>query len=385
MGSDAAAAAAESLELGLELIAPVYQTLVVKVDVETAVGFDQFSEYAHVHQIVTELVAELAAWRAPGTPTPLLLKKDVDEFVLILAGKDVDVLGSASAEFAVRVRERAASHSNPQAHFRLRVGVGAPQQRLCELNRSFSSALLQLHTDRQGDLRFAAHREATGAELLLLDKAAFESFLKFGIAADFPAMFSAYVGALSPGALYSPAILSYLWIDIVLMAARFVHHLGGSAHLVFPEIDEVSTMPGVAENPAALREQTRTICARAIAFRDEQASHRHATIIRRACDYLDQHFATPSLSLNDVAAHISLSPNHFSTIFSGETGVTFKEYLTQLRMDKAKELLRTTALNTGEIYHQVGYSDPHYFSVAFKKATGLSPRQFRALREAGPA
>jgi two-component system response regulator YesN len=66
-------------------------------------------------------------------------------------------------------------------------------------------------------------------------------------------------------------------------------------------------------------------------------------------------------------------------VYSQETGQTFKEYLTEIRIKKAKELLRMTNLRSTEISYQVGYSDPHYFSHVFGKYTGFSPREFRSL------
>ena len=86
----------------------------------------------------------------------------------------------------------------------------------------------------------------------------------------------------------------------------------------------------------------------------------------------------PDLSLNDVAAQANLSASHFSVVFSQETCQTFKEYLTELRLTKAKELLRMTTLRSADIAYKVGYNDPHYFSSVFKKHTGLSPMEFRS-------
>ena len=87
--------------------------------------------------------------------------------------------------------------------------------------------------------------------------------------------------------------------------------------------------------------------------------------------------ANPDLSLNNVAAQVNFSPSHFSAVFSRETGETFTECLINIRMEKARELLRTTTLKSFEIASQIGYNDPHYFSYVFKKHTGLSPRKFR--------
>ena len=78
-----------------------------------------------------------------------------------------------------------------------------------------------------------------------------------------------------------------------------------------------------------------------------------------------------------IAAQIGVSPSYFSSIFKQETGQSFVEYLTKLRIEKACELLRCTTLRTSEIGAQVGYNDPHYFSATFKKIMGQSPKEFK--------
>ncbi len=85
---------------------------------------------------------------------------------------------------------------------------------------------------------------------------------------------------------------------------------------------------------------------------------------------------------------MNLSPNHFSTIFSQETGRTFVEYLTYVRMEKAKELLRNTNRKTSDIAFEAGYRDAHYFSYLFKKTQACTPREYRmksAPKQAGGA
>ncbi|HOS30557.1 MAG TPA: helix-turn-helix transcriptional regulator, partial [Treponemataceae bacterium] len=81
--------------------------------------------------------------------------------------------------------------------------------------------------------------------------------------------------------------------------------------------------------------------------------------------------------LQTVSAHVCLSPNHFSTVFSQECGMTFIEYLTEIRMTMAKKLLKTTQKRSTDIAYEIGFSDPHYFSYIFKKHTGMSPREYR--------
>lgn len=93
--------------------------------------------------------------------------------------------------------------------------------------------------------------------------------------------------------------------------------------------------------------------------------------------YIKEHYADSQLSLMAVSNHANVSLSYFSQIFKEETGKTFVEYLTEVRMDKAKELLRSTDRMLYEIAEQVGYENPAYFTVAFKKQVGLSPRDYR--------
>jgi AraC-like DNA-binding protein len=106
-------------------------------------------------------------------------------------------------------------------------------------------------------------------------------------------------------------------------------------------------------------------------------SSKYCDIIEKSTEYIREHFAEGSVSLNTVAEFVGLSPNHFSTVFSQENGETFIECLTRARLQKAVELLKTTSIRSSEIAYRVGYNDPHYFSYVFKKNIGLSPSEYR--------
>lgn len=92
--------------------------------------------------------------------------------------------------------------------------------------------------------------------------------------------------------------------------------------------------------------------------------------------YIDHHY-NELVTLEDVAAHANLSAYYFSKLFKEQTGTTFIEYLTGVRIVKAKELLKTTRMSLKEICFKVGYHDPNYFSRVFKKITGRSPSDYR--------
>ena len=93
----------------------------------------------------------------------------------------------------------------------------------------------------------------------------------------------------------------------------------------------------------------------------------------QALEYIQEHYAQQDLSLHTVCSYLGISTSHFSTIFKEMTGETFMEVLIRTRMDKAKELLEHTTLKNYEIAERVGFSDPHYFSISFKKMTGMTP------------
>ena len=110
------------------------------------------------------------------------------------------------------------------------------------------------------------------------------------------------------------------------------------------------------------------------------------SVVNEARFYLSQHFADPNLMLQDVAQAVCMSNSRFSTVFAQQSGKTFTEYLTGLRLNRAKELLRETDKRSSEIAFEVGYNDAHYFSYLFKKSVGMTPGEYRhAEREgAGP-
>ena len=125
----------------------------------------------------------------------------------------------------------------------------------------------------------------------------------------------------------------------------------------------------------------KDVIEKALEFRDDQCSTRYNMVLRKAKAYIVQHYTDPGLTLRQVAGEVALSNNHFCTVFSQEAGITFTEYLTTIRIDKAKELLRDRQMRTSDVAASVGYNDPHYFSYLFKKHTNQSPRDFRKASE----
>lgn len=102
--------------------------------------------------------------------------------------------------------------------------------------------------------------------------------------------------------------------------------------------------------------------------------------IKEAIHYMKQHYKE-EISLDDLSQYIGISPQHLSKLFKEETGINYVEWLTNLRIDMAKQLLTEGGQTVKEICYLVGYHDPNYFSRIFKKIVGISPTDYIADSE----
>lgn len=107
--------------------------------------------------------------------------------------------------------------------------------------------------------------------------------------------------------------------------------------------------------------------------RDEQGSHR--SIIKKTIHYME--LECQHITLCSVAQKVYMTPTYLSLLFKTNTGITFIEQLTNIRMDKAKDMLKSTSLRNYEVAEKVGYHDSRYFSQIFKKKVGVSPSEYR--------
>lgn len=108
---------------------------------------------------------------------------------------------------------------------------------------------------------------------------------------------------------------------------------------------------------------------------DRQYSYKK--LVGLAKEYTKNHYHEDDITINKVSSYLYISTGYFSSIFKKETKMTFVHYLNHIRIDAAKELLRTTDMKTFEIAEKVGYSDANYFSFSFRKNVGVSPRDYR--------
>jgi two-component system response regulator YesN len=130
------------------------------------------------------------------------------------------------------------------------------------------------------------------------------------------------------------------------------------------------------QRPAAIISWVEKQVERFFAEWSRWLAQNNDNLIKRAIRFIEQHYME-ECTLAQCAVHVHLSLSYFSNLFKKETGESFTNYVTKIRVDKAKMLLRNTGMKIVEIAEAVGYADPNYFATVFKQTAGQSPSEFR--------
>lgn len=356
-------------QIGLNIIAPYYLVALVKITSrKPARNFAQHLTYTDYHQIQAT-VADII-YPHPGT---FLTQKSAEELLLIITGESLEELTQDGA-FLTGVIKEEVENAIPCT---VTIGVGTPYQRLTEISQSFAEALARVKNAETGATMSDLSNGHNSVEKLKLDQTAVEHYLKGGANKDFDAFYDTYLQPLAQAATHSYLVKHYLFVDIILTTAEFISELEGDPGQIIPEIQNIEELLASIKTIDQIRDTIKKIFFQALAYRNHLTSHERVRNIHQVKSYIDNQFTNPDLSLNEVAAKANLTPSYFSAIFRYEFGESFKDYLTRLRIERAKELLLTTNLKCSEIAYQIGYNDPHYFSHVFRKNIGIPPQKFR--------
>ena len=174
---------------------------------------------------------------------------------------------------------------------------------------------------------------------------------------------------------------SYLLVDLIFAVSKLVEKLGGNIKELNPEILQRKFIDDAVSDEGRFTKTLEQVLNFALEFRDSKMTGKYGSVILKAKQFIEENYADQNTTLTSVAEAVCLSPNHFSTIFSQECKTTFIEYLTNVRLENAKRLMRETDMKGYDIAYECGFSDPHYFSYIFKKNTGLSPREYKLSTE----
>lgn len=164
-------------------------------------------------------------------------------------------------------------------------------------------------------------------------------------------------------------------LEFVLWAEHLAYEKGGMTYQFTSRNDYLTTVMNTSDYEAIRNwfVDKVELAAQNIMSKREECSN---NIVDIAKEYIKTNYSK-ALSLDEVSYYVNISPYYFSKIFKEGTGENFIEYLTNIRIEKAKELLNTTDYSMKEICVIVGYSDPNYFSRSFKKNVGVTPTEYK--------
>lgn len=272
-------------------------------------------------------------------------------------------------------------------HVRYFGGIGVPVNRLREIPVSFERAShafahRYLVEDSRildsSEMKQSIYSEEEGFDInevspKQLDRNKIREFLKIGDREEAIYFVEEFFKDLRTNAMKSVMFRQYIIMDAYFCVIDFLEGL----QIPKSEIEPLDITSGILQNEEAAMSYVVKIIAKALELRDKTANNRYKDVVDEVMTYIKKNYADEELSLNLLASHVNFSPNHLSMVFSQQTGQTLIKYVTDYRMNKAKELLRCTNKKSSVVSMEVGYKDPHYFSYLFKKTQGMTPTQYR--------
>lgn len=272
-------------------------------------------------------------------------------------------------------------------------GIGQPVARLRELEESFREAERALaarftmelnriisvedirmaqNVDTLDDIEITSFGEIEKTRTML------EKFLNNGAEDEIDEFVDVYINELPEENLKSVLMRQYIIMDAYIVMMSFCEKIEGIEGEMQAQSEELKNSMKTIQTLEEIKNYIRMLLKKIIGVRDTISGRRYSDIIEIAKDQIRKTYMSDEISLNTIAAEVGMSPSYFSSIFSKEMGKTFVEYLTEIRMDRAKELLMCSSMKTSEIGYEVGYKDLHYFSYIFKKTQNCTPKEFRA-------
>ncbi len=256
----------------------------------------------------------------------------------------------------------------------LRIAVGLPYSHAHELNQSYHEAVLALEkllqtpnrkyifSEKQGSAELSFKTDILEVEKKLLDA------VRQGDVNQVLFIFESYIMKIAANENIKAPAVKKSFDELFILISRMIHDLG--IHFkqtpVMHEADDVKKMI----------EKGKTHLLAVVQHVQVWRNNHAKGMLHKAKEYIETHY-TESLTLEQVAEYVELSPFYFSKLFKDRFGMTFIDYLTEIRIQKAKAEMIDPGKSLKEICYSVGYKDPNYFSRVFKKATGLSPTEFR--------
>lgn len=361
-------------KLNIDLSAIWYNIVLIKVQSMTHAHDEYSNSLIQIEKKLEEICNENEL---------LIFDRNLEGKALFFKADSREDIIQLQDEYIIKIKKLLESYENIY-YFG---GIGEPVNRLGELPVSFenaSHAFAHRYLVRDslilnyGDINKGLYKESenfdiSSMNLKQIDRSKIRGFLKFGEKEEAVYFVEEFFKDLGNNAVKSNMFRQYIVMDAYFCVAEFVEGLSFQKNEVEPPDADSGIMQSLNN---AMEYMIRIIC-KALELREKAASNRYGNVVDEVIHYIEENYANEELSLNILASHVNFSPNHLSMVFSQQMGQTFTRYLTNYRMDKAKELLRCSSKKSSVISLEVGYKDPHYFSYLFKKTQGMTPTQYR--------
>lgn len=369
-------------ELELELTAECYNLLLLKI--QRRQRSESFSEQ------VIEIMDKMDAFVRNHPASLICFDRALEGKAFLFMGENEPDIEEHISSFLDFFRQTVEPYSEV-SYFG---SIGKAVTRLRELADSYETAshafAYRFLTDgncviRYEDIKNSGKKEISGEDCLIgcvdtagLDKNKIEEFLRGGEMDEIRYFVEGYIRNVGAEGNNSLLFRQYIVMDMYFAAVHFLKQIDQDETLhieePFQSLEQMQDIISHFENMVTYIVDLFTCVMK---LRDCQMMERNNDVVERARDYIRNNFSDAELTLNLVASKVNVSPNHLSALFSQKTGQAFVKYLTDVRMNRAKELLKCTNKRSGEISEEVGYKNPHYFSYLFKKHQGCTPMQYR--------
>ncbi len=373
-------------KMGLDIVAEAYNILIFTLESEsTAAG--QSETYSEWEARAREKIEALFADHSYA----MLFRNNVFSYG-VLVKEQKENQGENTRVCVESILDALSDGPTEQSWF---IAAGEPVERLSNVKRSYNTAMQTFARRYLYDGHILYYRDLKEEEMAkddgrylkkvdinAIDPAIIQKFLSSGLKEETGNFVRDYFHAIGKEPLTSMVFRSYVILNIRFSVLSFLNRLGyGAAALEESEKENALEQGGVSMETAM--DYAEKILQKAIEIRDKNSGNKNRSILENSIEYIKNHYMDENMSLNAVAQVANISANHFSALFSQNIGQTFIEYLTGIRMEHAKELLRCTGKRASEIALEVGYKDSHYFSYLFKKTQGMTPSDYRKAKEEG--
>ena len=376
-------------KLGLDIVAEAYNVLIFTMNCDEDFS-GQRDEYSSWEAESLELLENFFA----GHSSAMLFRSNIFSYGVLLKGQR-ETIEENTRVCVDEIRKILSRQDGRREWF---LAVGQSVERLSQIQKSYhtaSRAFSQrylydeniLYYDEMETMEHPGGQAETEDNTYLqkvdvnaLNPAILQKFLSNGLQEETENFVKDYFYAIGQEPMESLVFRNYVILNVRFSVISFIKGLGCDTN----EMESADTEEVLAEsgkNMESAIAYAKKMISQAIEIRDQNSGNKNRSILKTAVDFIDSHYMDEEISLNTVANVANVSSNHFSALFSQNMGQTFIEYLTTLRMNKAKELLRCTGMRSSEIAGEIGYKDAHYFSYLFKKTQGMTPSDYRKARE----